>query len=325
MRHPIQSTAGVSLRTVTDGVRNERPLPSLGGKRVCTLPPVSSASLLIDGRDETPDPAEAPLELSKVLPQAKFFGCESLSVATITEDVVACQPGDTVVYRIGEGDPNEFIATALARGAAGILTEQLLPCPLPQCIVGGADLALADIAAARYQSPDRKLLTIGVLGHSGKTSTCLLLATLTQAMDIRTAYQCDLGCSDGVLSDTPDHGVSAGAELIEWLAESSDCCSRVALIEIDDAAARSGAYDAMQFDVLVLTGRGERSDDFGPCGLQCLVERLSPSGVVIVPDDDPVSLKMLDEASVRRITYGTTPTSEFGAVILDGSGGMSIH
>lgn len=322
MRHTIQSSRDVSLRTIIDGLGNGKTVPSLAGQRVGTVPPRSSASVSLQAV-ETNAAEDAPLALSQVLPQAKFFGCECVTVSTIVQDVAQCQPGDTVLYRIGETEPNALIAEALARGASGILTEQLLPCPLPQCIVGSVDLALAEIASTRHQTPDRKLLTVGVLGHSGKTSTCLLLASLTKAMGIRTAYQCDLGSSDGVLSETPDRAVPSGAALIDWLAESSDCCSRIALIELDDAAARSGAYDSIQFDVLVVTGRGERSDDFGPCALQCLIERLTPSGVVIAPEDDPVSLRWIDEASVRRITYGTCPSSEFSAMVLDGSGGMS--
>jgi UDP-N-acetylmuramoyl-L-alanyl-D-glutamate--2,6-diaminopimelate ligase len=324
MRHPISTSRGVSFPLVIDGKPNGRTIPSLADGRHSTVPPLRSATVFAQPADSfDADPADAEIEVSALLPQAKWFGCDSFRVGTIADQAGSCQPGDIVVYRIGESEPNALIAEALARGAAGILTEQLLPCPLPQCIVGSVDMALAEIAAARHQTPDRNLLTVGVLGHSGKTSTCMLLASLTQAIGIRTAYQCDLGSSDGVLVDTPDRGVASGAALIEWLSESNDCCSRIALVELDDQAARSGRYDAVRFDVLIVAGRGKRSDDFGPCSLECLVERLTPAGVVIVPEDDPVSLKLLDDASVRRITYGTSPSSEFGAVVLDGSGGMS--
>ena len=242
--------------------------------RVNSRTPRPSRSLRLStcpAHSEVVDPAaKDPTEdnrLGSMLPDAKFFGCEDIHWTNLATDVSDCGTGDIVVYRSGEGDPNELIAEAMARGASAILTEQLLPCPLPQCIVGSVDRALATIAAADEGAPDRKVLTVGVLGTSGKTSVCLLAATVTNAMGIRTAFQCDLGSHDGVLSETPSRGLPGGAELIRWMSEVYDCGSRIALIEIDEASARQGHYDALQFDVLIVAGRSSRCEDFGPSGI----------------------------------------------------------
>jgi UDP-N-acetylmuramoyl-L-alanyl-D-glutamate--2,6-diaminopimelate ligase len=326
MRHAFDVGQNVSFRTHTGGKIAGKSLP-----RLASMTLAGSRSTASSTRERiTPEQAadqsggtNRPLMLGAILPEARFFGCEDLALAEVAGEIQDCAPGDLVLYRIGESDPNKLIAEALARGAGGILTEQILPCPLPQCVVGSVDLALAKIASTKHRSPDRKLLTVGVLGQSGKTSTCLLAATLTKALGIRTAYQCDLGSSDGVLSDTPDRAVAVGADLIEWLGESSDCMSRVAIMEIDETAARHGNYDGLQFDVLMVTGKRELADDFGPCGLQCLLERLTPSGIVIVPDDDSRTVRMLDESTCHYITYGTSADSDFGAIVVDQSGGMS--
>ena len=58
------------------------------------------------------------------------------------------------------------------------MTEQLLPCPLPQCIVGDMEVTLAEIAAQQTGRPDRQMLTIGVIGSAGKTTTSLLVSAL---------------------------------------------------------------------------------------------------------------------------------------------------
>ncbi|QEF99941.1 MurE-like ligase [Stieleria maiorica] len=320
MRHAFDVRQSVSFRTLLgeDSVNKELALlPKLSSTDV---PPMTSVSI-----DTFADEVDQPISISlaELFPEAKFFGCKDVCLSTLAEDVHECGPGDVVTYRVGEGDPNELISDALARGAGGILTEQLLPCPLPQCIVGSVDHALARITSAKHQHPDRKLLTVGVLGNSGKTSTCLLAATLTKALGIRTAYQCDLGASDGVVNETPAQAVPHGAPLIDWIAESGDCLSRIAIIEIDETAARDGHYDALQFDVLMVTGKRELSDDFGPCGLQCLMERLTPTGIVIAPGEDTKTVRVLEESRCQSIFYGTTAESEFGAIMIDQSGGMA--
>ncbi|MDV6032323.1 MAG: hypothetical protein F9B45_19995 [Phycisphaera sp. RhM] len=321
MRHAFDVRQSVSFRTLLDDDSVNKELVPLSKVSATGAPPMTSVT--VESFAPEDDAAATPILLAALFPEAKFFGCEDLAVSNLVDDVADCDQGDVVLYRIGEGDPNELISVALARGASGILTEQMLPCPLPQCIVGSVDHALARIASARHRQPDRTLLTVGVLGHSGKTSTCLLAAALTKALGIRTAYQCDLGSSDGVVNETSSQHVCYGAELIEWIAESSDCLSRIAIIEIDETAARDGHYDAMQFDVLMVTGKRELSDDFGPCGLQCLLEQLTPTGIVIAPGDDAKTVRLLDEARCKPIFYGTSSDSEFGAIMIDQSGGMA--
>ena len=321
MRHAFGKRSDVSFRTATDtGTRGQSP-QELRPAMTSVTPPMTSASIeTFVGDDE--QPAQRRL-LREMLPEARFFGGDEIELAFIAEDARECNEGDLVVYRIGEGDPTVLIADAMARGAAGIITEQMLPCPLPQCIVGSVDHAKAKIASVANETPDRRLLTVGVLGTSGKTSTCLLAATLTKALGIRTAYQCDLGSSDGVLNATSSRSVPVGANLIEWIAEAGDCMSRVALVEINDIAARDGHYDAMHFDVLIVTGKRNRSEDFGPCGLNCLIDRLAASGIVIAPSADAKTIRVLEEASCQYVTYGTTADSEFAAIMVDQSGGMS--
>ena len=322
MRHAFDIRQCGSIGTITSDKLARKRLAKLGRTGIGKTPPISSATIEHFARKNSGEVCQSSM-LGKILPEARFFGCTDLPASNLAREVSQCEPGDLVLFRIGECDPNELISEALARGAVGILTEQMLPCPLPQCVVGSVDHALAKIASANNGAPDRKLLTVGVLGHSGKTSTCLLTATMTTALGIRTAYQCDLGSSDGVVSDTPSRHVPVGEELINWLGESSDSVSRVAVIEIDEKAARDGHYDALQFDVLMVTGKCELADDFGPCGLNCLLDRLTSTGIVVVPDDDAKAIRLLEEADCHHVAYGTSADSEFGAIAVDQSGGMS--
>ncbi|NND98334.1 MAG: hypothetical protein HKN47_13510 [Pirellulaceae bacterium] len=263
------------------------------------------------------------ISLRRTLAAVKFFHADDVRFHDVAESAETAQPGDLVVYRIGKSDPSELIAQALARGAAGILTEQLLPCPLPQCIVGDVELAMADITARMLNHPDRRMLTIGVIGSAGKTTTSLLISSLLRGSGARTAYQTDLGECDGIVQSVAHDSVPAGASLVQWLGDAIDSQCQAAVVELSDNDARHGLYDAVEFDILVVTGTGNVSCDFGPSGLQCLLERLKPTGVVVSSADDAKALRVIRDSDHRVVTYGLKARADLTAKIIDQSGGMT--
>ena len=109
--------------------------------------------------------------LRQILPASRFLTSDDLFFGSVAASPKEATEGQLVVYRIGSMCPAQVVAEALARGAAGILTEQVLPSPLPQCIVGDIENALAKIAAHEHKHPDRELLNVAVVGSAGKTST----------------------------------------------------------------------------------------------------------------------------------------------------------
>lgn len=261
--------------------------------------------------------------LRELLPNARFFSGDDVTFHSIAESAESATEGQLVVYRIGVDCPSRLVADAMARGAAGILTEQLLPCPLPQCIVGDLELAMAELAAHDLGRPDRQLLTIGVIGSAGKTTTSLLISSLLRSSAIRTAYCTDLGESDGVIQTTSQESLHSGRRLIEWLGDANDCQCRAAVVELTEEQARNGHYDAIEFDMIVVAGSSSGSDDFGPSFLQCALERLSRDGVVVAPADDAAATRAVLDAGARVVTYGVRKSADVTARIIDQSGGMT--
>lgn len=261
--------------------------------------------------------------LRSVLPSARFFAGDDIEYTSVADSASEAQPGQLVVYRIGQECPSQLVADALAQGAAGILSEQVLPCPLPQCIVGDVSIALAEVTAGDLDRPDRKLLTVGVVGSAGKTSTALLVASLLRGAGIRTAYQTDLGESDGIVQATGNDPVLDHAALVEWIGEAADCGCNAAIIELHDETVRHGGYDAVRFDLLIVTGRRETKTDFGESSLHCAMERLTSTGVVIAPADDPAIMRVIHDSGVRTVTYGVKRAADVTAKIIEQSSGMT--
>jgi len=261
--------------------------------------------------------------LRALLSDARFFAADDIEFDSIAESSATTSTGELVVYRLGQDNPSRVIADALARGACGILTEQLLPCPLPQCIVGDMEVTLAEIAAQQTGRPDRQMLTIGVIGSAGKTTTSLLVSALLRSVSIRTAYQTDLGESDGVVQSTSNSSIPNNRELVHWLAEAKDSQCKAAVIEMSETEARHGNYDAIQFDIIVICGTATSTDDYGPSGLQCSLERLADDGVVIASADEPSVIRELQNHDVRTLTYGIHKNADVTAQIFDQSDGVS--
>lgn len=318
---------GKALKTLqvfdpTSFAADDRP-SSHSPNAASSVSPLSSISLVsIVGEDSvTPNAgseanqdsgvvdANAARSLKSLLPQARFFSGDDIEFQTIADSADTCTPGQLVVYRIGIDCPVELMAEALARGAAGILTEQILPAPLPQCIVGDTDHALAELTSRELidengARPDQRLLTIGIVGESGKTSTALCLATILRDAPCRVAYETDLGHSDGIGAETSDQPMPLGPELLRRVSEAADAGAAVTILELNDSALRSGGYDQIGFDVLVITGRNRQGNDFGPTPIDCAIERVLPEGVVVVDVRDSQAMSAATLSGLTVFTYG---------------------
>ncbi len=247
--------------------------------------------------------------LAALLPNARFFSGNDVRFHSIAVSPEQCTPGQLVVYRIGVDCPDELISQALARGAAGILTEQILPAPLPQCIVSDVDRTVAELTASELVDEnglraDERLLTIGIIGESGKGTTAMCLATILRDIPCRVAYQTDLGQSDGCTTEVSRQSYATGARLLSELNDAADAGAAVAIIELDAVVLRTGGYDQVEFDVLVITGRNSGRSDFGPSAVDCAIERVRGDGVIIVGSEDQHSITSIRETGFVYVTYG---------------------
>ncbi|KLU06241.1 biogenesis of cell wall (cell envelope) [Rhodopirellula islandica] len=246
--------------------------------------------------------------LSGLLKKVRFFSGSDIEFTSIAQSAETCEPGQLVVYRLGDDCPVELISQALARGAAGILTEQILPAPVPQAIVADTDRALAEIRSKQTDRPDQKLITIGIVGSAGKTVTAFLTASVLRDIPCRVAYQTDLGSSDSVVTEAGPAKATNGASLIDALSDAVDAGAAVSITEMDSTQLRLGAYDQIELDIVVVTGRDAGSNDFGPSPIECAFELVTQGGVLIVPESNQHILSAAHATAqtqnIELVTYG---------------------
>ena len=122
-------------------------------------------------------------DLVSHLPEGRGASFPPLLITGITLDSRRVRPGDLFVALTGGStDAHRFIPPAVQKGAAAVVgTQRLEGLPVPYLQVSDSRRALADLSAAFYGFPARRLTVIGVTGTDGKTTTSTLIYSILQA------------------------------------------------------------------------------------------------------------------------------------------------
>lgn len=260
-------------------------------------------------------------------------GSLDVDVTEITSDSRAVVPGALFVcvpgYRSAGGearaDRHDFIADALARGAAALLVERD-PGPLTGVtVVRVADAwgAVATAAARLHGHPARAMQLVGITGTSGKTSTSYFVEAVLAATGRRVARigTIDYRLGDRVLpaaQTTPEAPMLHG---LLRLAREAGCTS--AVMEVSSHALQLRRVAEIGFDVAVFTNLSHDHLNFHPDlahyrrakGL--LFEGLDHGdtrGTAVINVDDPASAYMIAVNRGALLTYAIETNADVRAV-----------
>ena len=111
-------------------------------------------------------------------------GSLEVRVSEVVYDSRKACPGAVFVCMAGSRvDSHEFCSQVYVAGVRVFVTERpiALPADATVVMVENGREALAHISAARFGFPDRKMVTIGVTGTKGKTTTTHMIKTILEA------------------------------------------------------------------------------------------------------------------------------------------------
>lgn len=266
------------------------------------------------------------VSLRRLLPEARFEGCQDLEVSSCTADSRRIDPGQVFVALRGpRHDGHAYIGLAVERGAAGVLVER--PCAEAgrfQVVVPNTRAAYAKICQALAGDPSEQLHTLGVAGGVGRAATSLFLRAIFEAAGARYGMIGRFGWSDGIGTHPVGAGLPGAEALAMTLAEMVDRGCAGAVIELEPDALEDRNFDGVMLDAAVVTGFGtahavpQEQARHHRTLVARLFRQVVPGGSTIVNADEPDS-EILGAANLlaRRVSFGIDKPADITAEILD--------
>lgn len=251
------------------------------------------------------------IKLREFLSEAVFVGAPDIEVRRCVNRADCCRPGDIFVpAHDAQGDEADRAEEAVRRGAAGIVTERLLPVAIPQCLVEDTRVVYGKLCQALAGNPSHRMLTIGVVGSHGKTTTALYIATALKRLAGAVAYYTSLGRSDSNVCDRTSTRAPGTKKLADWLQAADAAGSPAAIVELTETMLSNQVAAGVEFDLIVVTSlrssqfRGSQTADQQNLMVNRLLESVKSHGVLLVNGDDASAVAFAEKCDAPVAYYG---------------------
>jgi UDP-N-acetylmuramoyl-L-alanyl-D-glutamate--2,6-diaminopimelate ligase len=267
-----------------------------------------------------------------VPPGSQSFSGE-ISVTGVEYDSRRVVPGSVfVAMRGGTTDGNRYIETALQAGAVGIVTDspealERLDAEhpeVPRLLVDHGRTALAELSAAFFGHPEKKLRATGVTGTNGKTTTAFLIEVLLQAAHRSSVLVGTIEYHVAGHVRPSAHTTPESRDLFELMAEGVDLGATELVMEVSSHALDQGRVACVGFDVAVFTNLTRDHLDYHHSMEEYFTaKRLLFDGmrypaprVAVLNADDPYSVELAQvakAAGAQVATYGLNTNADWRA------------
>lgn len=283
--------------------------------------------------------------LLQFVPQAQPLRGDA-AVTSVIYNSRQAGPGSLFVAIPGlQTDGHRYLGDAVRRGAAAVVVQQdqrhawepfLSANPdIVAAAVPDSRRALADLAAAFYDFPARRLRVIGVTGTDGKTTTTYLISHLLEASGRSVGLVGTVGIRLGArASENPWHQTTPESPQIqELLATMVTEGVEYAVIESTSHGLALHRLDHCEYDVAVFTNLSDDHLDFHGTRAEYLrakgrlFEMLDEAAAkdiaktAVLNADDPASTYLSSITGAQVIRYGLeSPSADLRAESVQATG-----
>ena len=162
-------------------------------------------------------------------------------------------------------DGHDFVGQAVERGAAAVAVEHPVgELPVPQLIVDRGAASLASAAAWWYGDPSRHLLTVGVTGTNGKTTTSFLAAAGLAGAGFATGLIGTIGIrvGGGFVRNEEPNTTPGALTLQRILREMVDAGETAVVLETSSHGLAADRVASVDYDGAIFTNLSHEHLDF---------------------------------------------------------------
>lgn len=206
-------------------------------------------------------------ELCKEITYTCIQGSMEREVTDIIYDSRKVSAGTVFVCMVGTVvDGHDYIEDAVAKGAAALVVEHEVECSIPaDCTViqvESARYALAHMSAAYFGYPDRELVTIGLTGTKGKTTTTYMMKSVLETAGKKVGL---IGTIGALVGDEPlpsKNTTPESYELHRMFRAMADAGCEYVVMEVSSQGLKMDRVAGITFDYGIFTNLSP--DHIGP-------------------------------------------------------------
>ena len=194
------------------------------------------------------------------LPYTLLQGSLDQEVTALVYDSRKVTPGSLFVCVSGTvSDGHRFVPDAIGAGASVLVVEHPVEAPESVTVIqtGNGRRALAELSAAWFGYPARELITIGVTGTKGKTTTTYMIRAMLEAAGLKTGL---IGTIEVIIGEEHIHAVNTTPEsylVQEYFRRMVDAGLKYVVMEVSSQALKLDRVAGFTFDYGIFTNLEE--------------------------------------------------------------------
>ena len=254
-------------------------------------------------------------QLIEGLASARIVGDAGVEVRAVHDDSRQVGPGDVFVAVKGiRSDGHEFVAKAIAQGAAAVVVEREMEVAVPQVVVPSTAKVLGALVGKSLGDPAAAMTLVGVTGTNGKTTTTYLVEAILTAAGHRPGVIGTVELRWPGHSEAASYTTPTPRQLHETLVRMREAGCTHVVMEVTSIALLQERVTGMDFQVAAFSNLTQdhldihgSMDEYFAQKRRLFSERLRRGGVAVVNIDDPAGERIAQGcARVLRVSADGT-------------------
>ncbi len=267
-------------------------------------------------------------DLIKLLDKYETKNLADVDVTGLSYNSLTTKAGDIFICIRGEAsDGHKYATKAIEKGAVALFCEEELPLNVPQIIVEDTKRTMANIAAAFYNEPSKKINLFGVTGTNGKTTVTHLLQKILEENNEKCALIGTLGYKLSSNDEYKDakHTTPQPPELQHDLRLMAGKEIKNVVMEVSSHSLEQNRIGCCDFDGAIVTNLTQDHLDYHITmrnyfkAKAILFENLKKGSFAVINADDEYAKDFIGVVpdGVKVLTYGVKSNADVKAVNID--------